>query len=276
MSKKGINRRKALSTIGASVIGVSALSTSGAAETSEDLREKSLQLRDENNWSVNEWRQYIVSKGAQIKTQDKQFLVPSLASTGDDSGGDDLAPEELDYDQCTLFVTYAYNFYGSTLQYYFDFAWEIEVDDYIIEDTSGPIDLASIGWVDSHYLKDGSVYYGPQCEELTDRDSTSITGAVAGFDVAAAGELAKANNPDASSWTLDSYFQVPVQVVDGSSASERRVEVDYHHRYGVANFQGISWGGGIPSLSFGIGEEQWVREAEPTESQMEDTYVDSI
>ncbi|QIB75655.1 hypothetical protein G3I44_16015 [Halogeometricum borinquense] len=103
-----------------------------------------------------------------------------------------------------------------------------------------------------------------------------ITGAVAQYKVAADGELTKAKNPNASSWILGSFINIPVQVVDRSKEDERRIEVDYFHRYAVVNFNGISWNGGIPSLSFGIGEESWVRESEPTENKMDNTYVDKL
>jgi hypothetical protein len=275
ISKRNISRRKALASIGGSVAGLSVLSTGATAQVADDLRMRSLRMRDENDWSVEEWRQYLAANGAELRTSDNQFRIPSLSSTSDDDGSLSASPTELDFDKCTLKITYGYNFYGSNLQYYFDLAWEIDTDGNILSDTSGPVDLPTIGWLQSHYLKDGDVYYGPRTSNPQNKDSTQITGVVAAYDVAADGELTKAENIDADSWTLDSYFNVPVQVVDDSTADERRVEVDYHHRYGVANFQGISWGGGIPSIALGYGEEQWVREAEPTESQMEGTYVDT-
>lgn len=246
---------------GAAALGTGTVSGRDPDEFTPQDYQNALELRRQEDWGVDEWRDHIVDRGGTI-------LVSDTTKTVNNWESDDVGPSinQLSSGDVSISITYViYDGGGNEV----DFDWTLDPPGYaestLTENTQKPDDIAGIGWSDNDYVKDGDVYFDSYGSHLSSANSVTSAGAVVQWNDGGAG-LDAAQNGES---TASGFFGIPVAPRTGSDPDQRRIYVDYYHRWLAGRITGISFGTGGPSVGFSFETQYWVKEEDKYEKDVE-------
>ncbi|WP_155945804.1 hypothetical protein [Natrinema sp. J7-1] len=252
-------RREAIKTLGAGALaGVFVPKPVRGSFNSDNLLERSLTLREQEGWTVNEWTEYLTKHGADVYSASGKLQVPL-------NNDDDKAHvEELERSWITITLTYSENLGSDD---YIDISWTW---DYYAPDAPIPLDLVKIGWSSDDYVRVGEPWYGSYVSEITDKDSVFDNGFVAEYDSREqeSTTLPPDPRPGEGQTTYGSGWGVPVKTKD-TDPSLRRIEFDYYHTWNEISYD-ISIGPNGPSVNPDSETDQWVAEGGALETEIRD------
>jgi hypothetical protein len=147
MEGRKISRRKVLKSTGIAATGLSTITglSSANGEDHNDAYNQSLFLREKHDWSVHEWRKYLLKRGMDVKFEDKTVEIPSQKEE------DNPSSQALTRDKFTMAVTFTWPGIGYPQ---FDVDWEFEVCDG--RWAADPFDVVEISWEDAEYDRQNS------------------------------------------------------------------------------------------------------------------------
>lgn len=220
-----------------------------SAQNDEPLLEKSIQLREENGWTHEEWESYLEGEGWSLGGFEREFTV----SSDDDS---DLTKDQYDKDKVTLTMKHA-----EPVNYLYEVFWlEWEHGSGTFQSGEFPADNGSISFDTDHYspstAQDDWVVYSEYATDPDDVDSKTSAGAVCDFNDVA---------------VPDGYFGIRVDANTDYTTSERQLFFDYVHTWSGGGLTGVSIGTGGMSLLFSSDTSRWDVEDVYTEQQLRDS-----
>lgn len=249
------SRRSFLKSVGVSLLSVGAFAGSAQGTATDSLLDRSLALRKENKWTVEDWAEYIRSHGGNVYTASGRLPLPSQDGPGD------IQPQEIDRAWITITLSYAENIGSDD---YIDISWVFE---YPSVHAEPPLDQIRIGWSDDGYVRSGDPWYGSYVSEITDQESVFATGFVAEYDNKAQEDANYEPDPYENT-VYGSGCGIPVNV-KGSSPSLRRVEFAYHHTWSSTSYS-IGIGPNGPVIYPNSTTERWVAEDGAFEDEIRD------
>ncbi|WP_459192404.1 hypothetical protein [Halosimplex sp. J119] len=135
----------------------------------------------------------------------------------------------------------------------------------INDETNPPDDVAAIGWAEIDYVKDGDTYFDDYGSHIDHQNSVTPQGVSITWDDASAG-LDAAQDGES---TAEGWFGIPLESRSGSDPDERRIFVDYYHRWTAGRITGINYGAGGPTVSFSVETQKWVKEDDAYEKDIQ-------
>ncbi|WP_415380476.1 hypothetical protein [Halosimplex sp. TS25] len=248
-------KRSFLKKAGVAAVGLPFASNVVLADTKDekDPYMKSLELREENNWSASRWHDYLeeeekLSSGSsQVTVSNPVPETPSETPSGTPSGP---SPDKLDRVESTFTFTYTRHNESVTPFDDIDLEWNHkagDLDDY----GENPPDLAGISFASNHYdrtYEEDWVYY----------ERGNLTKDPNGFNSKDPNHGAAAIFKDGGIASgYNSWFGLRVEPNEDLSPSDREIEFDYAHTYPVGKIEGISIGTGGISFSVASKTKRW-------------------
>lgn len=216
------SRRKILAATG-SALSLSAIpATALASEDRDSFYENSLQLRRENNWSVDEWRNHLRNKGdgtlLQTGKASRQLMPDEDDGTFDTQHISDSSNLVLDismYEETTIAGSFLYA------------DMHFEANDSIWQLGKNPMDAVGFSWDQDEYDFNGSGdEWSASDESLIDKGS--LTGGGVTFKFRDRGHVQEGH-----------WISIPL-AVEGGTPSTRNVICSYMHTYNQTEITDIT------------------------------------
>jgi hypothetical protein len=234
---------------GLTVAGILSQTASASGQDDDAIFEQSLELRQENNWSVSEWHSYLDEKGLEY------YAGQTTAVDGSDST---LSQDKLDSTQSV----FTYTYYDRSNYDSAELNWDHSAGD-LDDFGEAPPDGATIAFSPDYYERtfevEDWVYYGQNAGDPNGFDSKDP-------DRGAACEFKDGLIPQDN----DGYFGVRIEPNTLYSQNDRFLEFDYTHTWFKGEITGVSLGVGGPGVTFSTETKQWDYEKSFTESDLRD------
>lgn len=235
----GVSRRSLLRT-GATALAVSQVPIVSAKD-SEKIYERSLELRQKKNWTVEQWRDYLRDKGATVRGQ--RAMYDSNGNEIQDGSGGDVSTEWTDKGDIELNLSYInWSNYDN-----FEMLYRMHYNDF--DDGPNSVnEVVKIGFNANHYSADG-YYYGNYTYNIDGRQSERPCGMVAEWDNAEdnfAGDESNSNFDD-------SYIGMRLHPNSSYGECERRLYWVYYHTANSLKIETIGASAAGPTITFSSG-----------------------
>lgn len=264
-----MRRRSLLKVAGASLTPLGITATNAVAKQKSndftEMYEQALHLRDEENWSTEQFRAHLQGHGMSFLYSDSSKAMPRY----DGEQNDDSQASAQQLSKTLLDMSLTYTYAGApTYDTYVDFGWDITVPRGVFVDGNlPPKDVVQIEWQANEADPNGNPYGSQYVVEHTGQPSSKT----AGISMAYKDKAAYFNNPNgddaryARSWS--DYTGTKIYTRDGAPGS-RDFYIRYYHIYSNTDYQ-ISWTYGAPSISFYSNPKKWVADAMAYQDQMQ-------
>lgn len=251
-------RRGVLKGIGAASIGVAGLATTGsvsaATDTDAQKYDRSLELRAENNWTVEQWHTHLAEENIDFNSASDTYVAEQ-----DSSSGPTVSPDNLARDELKTITTYSdLGSYSSI-----EVDWRHNTGD-LEEFGEGPPDFVGLSFSGSDYERTFDrnewVYYDP--ENVADPQFADTKDPDGG---------ASARYKDGVDTDASGYFGVYVEPQHGG---QKVIELDYVHTFNFVTVDSVSIGPAGLVVGLSNNTKRWDYERSYTQEEIANSETD--
>lgn len=244
------------------------VSASSNNETKLDIYHQGLELREEHNWSVDEFRAYLNQHGIEYGFKDVRKVVPTWSGSQHEQTDGQVDIETLPKIYLDMHLTL---WYLPNNRHTYEFAWDFTIPDGVFVDGNlPPRDIIQIEWQPTETNPVADPYGGNYVAEPPGAPARKAGGIAMLYN----DKKAYFNNPNGDdaryqrSWS--DYVSADVRHQSGTPQS-RDIYIRYYHVYS-ANTYDITWSYGSPGVDFDTVSKKWVADASATEAELNKSW----